>query len=141
MVKNSDNIEHLHQMVDRVRADSFFLGSLLTRYQLIHGITDQYLADYLGCTYDDLMKLFLCRMPFEETKQLQKDIKKIAAYVNCNEDKLINIYREVKAIDAMSDKNAGVKGGFLIAARDRKKEKRENLSDSPKIGSKPKGKK
>jgi hypothetical protein len=53
----------LERLAARCAADPTFLAHALAAYQRRHGLTDELLADALGCTLDALTRLRLCGMP------------------------------------------------------------------------------
>ena len=121
-----------NKIADRVRNDSYFLAQVLSKYEILHDISDQQLATYLECKPDGLIRLFLCRLPNVDDRQFQKDIRRIAEFAKCNLDKLVKILREVTAIIALQDETANISSrGLLMAARDRHKEHKGREKDVP----------
>lgn len=89
-------------------------------YQEDRQITDSTLANWLCCDAQQLEALTLCRMPDDKSDSFQRDVERIANFVQCNVDHLYRLLRETASISAMRDANRGI-GGLLLAARDRKK--------------------
>jgi hypothetical protein len=53
----------LKHLAARCATEPMFLAYALAAYQERHGLTDELLADVLGCTLETLTRLRLCGMP------------------------------------------------------------------------------
>jgi hypothetical protein len=121
----------LQRLIDQVRRDPYFLGNALTKYEVLHGIGDKHLAEWLNCGLDSLTRLALCRMPDAEQDRFQQDTKRIAEFASCDADRLVQLLREVTAISSLRDDDRS-SSGLLIAARDRRGQKHKTRDkDSP----------
>ncbi len=113
-ITNWDNVRA------RVRVDPFFLGWALDQYETAHQMTDQELAEVLGCNTRDLVRLSLCRLPDDSSPRFREEIHRISEYTPCNADRLVMLVREVIATKKMSANTNEQNAGFLMAARDRR---------------------
>lgn len=119
------------RLLNRVRDDSYFMGKMLSEYEVLHGMNDQQLALYLECKDDQLARLFLCSVPGEASQQFRKDVARIADFAGCDADKLISIMREIGSIAALrGGESHDSSRGLLVAARDRCDEKTDNKADA-----------
>lgn len=64
-------MSHLHHAGQRAAAHPFFLAASLAAYQHAHSLSDQQLAEALGCSFDNLARLRLCRVPTTEQEITQ----------------------------------------------------------------------
>lgn len=106
------------RLLQRARRDPFFLGQALETYQATHGLSDDELAALLECGTKSLARLALCRRPDDERPSFREDVGKIAAFAECNPQRLVLLLRELAAMRALTE--AKVEGGLLMAARDRR---------------------
>jgi hypothetical protein len=117
---NGDSVARARErLVARARQDRFFLGWALAEYKAAHGLDERQLAARLECRLDALGRLSLCRLPDDLGDRFQEDIASIAGFVSCNPDGLIQLVREVAALDALRREGAG-SSALLMAARDKK---------------------
>lgn len=113
----------IKRFIGRARKDPFFVGWAFSEYQDMNKLSDKDLARLLECSLEKLDRLALCRLPKDEDKDFQENIKEIADYASCNAEQLLKILREVLSIITIrktSQVNAPVE--YLMAARDRKPE-------------------
>ena len=117
----SSNERAWRRLVDRSRRDRLFVGWALGQYGTAHGLADDAVLKWVECRPDRRDQLALCRVPDPEEDAFPNNVHRIAQFVGCNADKLVQLLREVAALDALRDRDAGAAGGgLLMAARDRK---------------------
>ena len=111
----------LDRLVTLARRDPLFVGFALAEYQVAHDLDTAGLAAWLGCGQDALSRLSLCRMPDDRSDRFPDDVSKIARFAPCAPDRLMNLLREVLALDALGREDSDSGLGLLAAARDRKR--------------------
>jgi hypothetical protein len=79
----------LHRAGKRASEHTFFLAAKLIAYQQYHELTDQRLADILGCSLENLMRLRLCRAP-----ETSEELVQVAARGNVDAQKLASVLQE-----------------------------------------------
>jgi hypothetical protein len=119
----------MQPLVKRSRNDRFFVGWALSEYENAHAMSDERLAAWLDCTPSNLQRLFLCRLPIDDEERFQENVARIAGYVSCNADRLVQLLREVAAVAALREKNDTDTVALLMAARDRKKRDEEDTTN------------
>lgn len=119
-------------LVRRASDDAFFLGRVLAEYRALHGIDDQKLGEILQCTDEGLARLALCRRPHDRVPRFQGDVQRIAAFAPCNAERLVQLLREVAALASLREEGgAEASAGLLMAARDRRKTRKESKERRP----------
>ena len=108
----------LDALIRRVEADSGFLAAALRDYTASEGLTDQDLAERLGCPVDALDAIRLCRRPRPEAADFRQDVARIAERFGIRAAELARIVRQVDALAALR-RDAPSDAGELRAARDR----------------------
>ena len=85
---------------------------------------ETHLARFLGCSTRNLPRLGLCRRPDPDSPTFQSDIRRVADAFGLHADRLIQLIREMDALDVLGNALPGTGQeavrGLLIAARDRK---------------------
>jgi hypothetical protein len=112
----------LAALIRRTRLDAFFVSRTLARYQSIRNIGDSELRRFLNCSSDGLERLALCRFPDDREAQFRDHVRQIASYVPCDASRLLELFREVAALDSLQGGDHGEATGLLLAARDRRKQ-------------------
>ena len=113
----------LSLLFHRTSTDTFFMGSALAEYRAMHGMSDRKLAETLGCTMGTLPRLALCRRPDDQAVRFREDVRRVATFVPCNAERLIELLREVAAVTALRQENGNAsRRGVLMAARDRRRD-------------------
>lgn len=79
----------LHHAGKRASEHTFFLAARLVAYQQHHELTDQQLADVLGCSLENLTRLRLCRVP-----ETSEELAQVAARGQVDVQKLASILQE-----------------------------------------------
>ena len=124
-MKSKLSSEHMERLTSRASNDIFFLGNAIEEFRILNGLSNSDIANYIECTPDALRRLALCRLPDDREDRFSDDIGHISDYVKCNADKLIAIIRQVNTIRALRKESTGhVSSSLLLAARDRRSEKR-----------------
>ena len=105
------------------------LGYELREYRALNNATDSDLADALGCSQESLVCLALCRRPNPSTPSFRADVEQIALHCGVNAQKLAGLLREVDSLRAIRQTPfppplAASQSGLLVAARDRKPNRR-----------------
>ena len=93
-------------------------------------MTDEDLAQFLGCSPMVLPKLSLCRQPNPESPRFRSDAERIAAAFDIQSIRLVQLIREVDSIKALTQTkqlNQETREGLLAVARDD-----ENCQQKPK---------
>lgn len=105
----------------RAEQQPFFLASVLAAYRTAHQFDDARLADMLGCTPDDLIRLALCRRPAPESARFSAEIDHLARRFGLRGDRLAAMIRQVDALTALAQhlQTAAPATALLRAARDR----------------------
>lgn len=124
----------VRRALKRAAADPFFLGSALEAYRSLNGLDDTALADYLGCSTGDTIRLAFCRRPVTDAMTFRREVEQIAAYASARAERLGQLLREVESIDALQAAERGIRSGqgFLMAARDRLGEEKPPAKDAGK---------
>jgi predicted alpha/beta hydrolase family esterase len=119
---DSDKTTSTLQYAARKAAQNqFFLAKHFTEFRFIHGMTDDDLAQFLGCSTKVLPKLSLCRQPNPESPRFRSDVERIAATFNVQAVRLVQLIREVDSIKALIDAkklHQERPEGLLAVARD-----------------------
>lgn len=115
----------LAALIRRTEIDTFFVSRTLARYQSMRNIGDAELRRFLNCTSDGLERLALCRLPDDRDAQFRDHVRQIASYVPCDASRLLELFREVAALDSLQGGEDGEATGLLLAARDRRKQSGE----------------
>jgi hypothetical protein len=120
----SRNDKTWRRLVDRSRRDPLFVGWALGQYGQVHGLTEDQVLTWLECRGDRRDQLALCRLPDPDESAFPASIRRIADFVGCKADRLVQLFRQVAALVALREGDAGAAGrGLLMAARDRKNPK------------------
>ena len=110
--------EVTQRAIERARDDDFFLGWALAHFQVDNRMEDEKLAEWLGCTREQLWKLSLCRLPSDQSDDFAVNVQQIATFGGCRPDRLVQLLREVAALSSLRE-GAKLADGALMAARDR----------------------
>jgi hypothetical protein len=117
----SSNERAWRRLVDRSRRDRLFVGWALRQYGTARGLADDEVLKWLECRPERRDHLALCRVPDAEEDGFPSNVHRIAQFVGCNPDKLVQLLRVVGALGALREGDAAATGGgWLMAARDRK---------------------
>jgi hypothetical protein len=111
----------LQHAAKKVAQNRFFLAGYLNEFKIIRGITEEELAQFLGCSPGLLPKLALCRRPDPVSPRFRADVERIAVAFDIRPEHLARLMREVDALTALKDtrpKKQEVPDGLLAAARD-----------------------
>ena len=112
----------LAPLIRRTQGDAFFVSRALARYRSIRNIGDAELRRLLNCTSDGMERLALCRLPDDRDAQFRDHVRQIASYVPCDASRLLELFREVAALDSLLQGGKDAEAtGLLLAARDRRK--------------------
>jgi hypothetical protein len=109
--------ERLAALAQHVENDSFFLAEALSTYARAEGLSDDQLAQRLGCAQDQLDAVRLCRRPRGSAREFQHDVDRIAAVFQIDAKVLAEVVRRddsLRAFRGVADSRAG----YLMAARD-----------------------
>lgn len=112
----------IERAAQRAAADAFFLGHLLSRVVGSGRQSRETLAGRLGCSTNQLDRLWLCRVPLETGASFRQDVERIAAFVGCDAVGLAQVIREASALAALRSVPASGPKTVLLAARDRPQE-------------------
>jgi hypothetical protein len=132
-VKNRVPKETLWRSVQRAAGNVFFLASALEAYRIVNQLDYNALAAHLGCSYEELPRLGLCRRPSTEPTAFRQDVERIASYASVRPDRLAQLLREVNSLQALQQIDVGAPGqGLLMAARDRDAEAERHPKETRK---------
>jgi hypothetical protein len=117
---------HLQSTAERAEEYRFFMASAFKSFCSHHSLNLESLASFLGCSLEQALSLALCRRPTSDSTSFRDDLESLAAYSSVHANKLLEILREVEAIEAFGDTTstssaAKLDQGFLMAARDRRR--------------------
>jgi len=103
----------------RAASDPFFLGHLFELMIASGRATRDSLASSLACSQNQLVTLYLCRLPRIEAQYFREDLLRIAGFARCDAAVLAHLVREADALRSMRSPNSQHSSSFLLAARDR----------------------
>ena len=109
---------------NRAKIHPHYLGWVLARFEEAEGISERDLANLLGVSSHDLLRLGLCLRP--RVDHFAEDIEQISAKFNVDRTALAKIVRLVESVEAMTATDTGAvstESGFLMAARARKRKR------------------
>jgi hypothetical protein len=120
-VESTRRQETLSQATVRASNRAFFVAGDLEIYRSIHSLSEEELAQWLGCPCGCLAKLALCRRPDRTAGSFRPDVERIAAYTGADRVRLAQLFREVDVLAVLqgAEQDALADRGFLLAARDR----------------------
>lgn len=112
-------------LIDRSKNDPSFVGWALRQHAVASRLSDQQVLSWLECSPTNGYRLALCLMPDPSENTFSNSVRKIARFVGCNADRLVQLLREVSAFAALRSGHelAAAGEGLLMAARDRKDDK------------------
>lgn len=127
----------LGPLIQRAENDSFFVSRVIKRYKALFSLDDSRLMELLNCTTEGLERLALCRFPDDRDDRYREHVRQIAAYVPCDVENLLKLFREVASLDSLhKDAEETITSGMLMAARDRKAETGTKSSSKRRQGRK-----
>jgi len=117
-------------MGPHIERKPFFLGSLIALYARSEKITEDQLADLLGCPKHEWTMLKLCRVPREGRELEQADLQQIADGYKVSLSVLTRVVRRGRILQRMSapvtaDVSDAAAPGILMAAREADPPKKE----------------
>jgi len=107
----------LEGLAERAQRDPFFLGCPLYWFARSEALTDEGLAEYLGCTRETLVKVRLCATPEPRPPAFGRDVAMIAQRFSLDEAALTKAVRRGTVVLQMQ-----AAANPLLAARDRPNE-------------------
>ena len=110
----------LEDLARRAENDPFYLAATLRWFAISESLTDEALAQCLGCDRETLVKVRLCGTPAKEPKAFANDIAQIAEKFGLDEAALTKAVRRGRV--GMELQSASRP---RLAARDRKPEEPE----------------
>lgn len=122
--------KHLRRAVERTRKTPFFMGWALAVYEKLHNLEKRQIAERLQCAPEALDRLALCRRPLDTEPEFQAHLRRIADFVSCDADRLVQVLREVAAFASLRETTDAPENSFLLAARDRKEDRQKNGNSS-----------
>jgi 5-methylthioribose kinase len=100
----------------------FFLGSVIESVASRDGLSDDALADRLGCAGINLARLRMCRAPNADAPTFADEVRRISDYCCADFAGLISIIKDWQISSAVRDASTAHDSGWLMAARDREPE-------------------
>ena len=126
----------LAHAANRAKTHPHYLGWVLARYIEVENISERGLAEILGTTSRDLLRLGLCLRP--RADHFAEDIGQISAKFKVDAVALATVVRLVESVEAMAatdTRTVSAESGLLMAARARKKSRKrqdkEGHDDDP----------
>ena len=107
----------LEDLARRAEEDPFFLACLLRWFATSESMTDDALAQHLGCTRETLVDVRLCRSPDGTPKQFAAGVERIAERFGLDKKILAKTIRRGRVVMQMQ-----TAAPTSMAARDRKPE-------------------
>jgi hypothetical protein len=107
----------LEDLARRVESDPFFLANPLHGFQASESLSDDAMAEFVGCTRETLMKVRLCGSPDAEPRKFAADLTRIAETFGLDKKALTKAVRRGRVLVQMQEVPP-----TLLAARDRKPE-------------------
>lgn len=121
---------HSHDLIAKAAARAagrpFYLASAIAAFQEVRHMDDRHLAEFLRCSPDTLTRLGLCRRPDVESPQFQADVRQIVQRFDIDAPSLLRLLRKVSTIEAMRRSQPETSTGFLMAARDKSRRRRDD---------------
>jgi hypothetical protein len=111
----------LDESARALEGDPQYLASALATFAFSEGLTDERLADFLGCEPPTLTGLRWCLRPrsnLDDPGIFRRDVEEIATRFAIWAEPLARVVRRADAIAHLRQATA-TDGGFLMAARDR----------------------
>jgi hypothetical protein len=99
--------------------DDAFLGWALEQFSKSYDYSTANLADYLGCSEEQLHKLALCLLPHENDQQFLSKVERISSRFEIEPSKLLQLIRESTAIARLVTNQRSAIETMLLAARDK----------------------
>lgn len=109
----------LSLLAARGSKDDAFLGWALEQFSKSYDYSTANLADYLGCSEEQLHKLALCLLPHEKDQQFLSKVERISNRFEIEPSKLLQLIRESTAIARLVSKQQSSSETMLLAARDK----------------------
>jgi hypothetical protein len=140
-VKRNEASKPLDRLRRRATQDPYFLGHALGRFASERAFGDRELAKFLGCRIERLPHLLACRSPDPEAHRFAADVRKIAEYAGCKEERLLLALRELSVLGVLraltaATEDAPIRSGLLAARQHRSKPpgktKRRHDDDRPR---------
>lgn len=107
----------------RAQTHPQFLGWVLARYGALQQVSQENMANMLGVTPGDWLRVGLCLRP--RTAHFADDVRQISTRFHIDAVALARVVRLVESVEAMTAEGTQVavtEGGLLMAARARKKQ-------------------
>ena len=94
------------RVIERAKVHQSFLGYVLTLYQQSRGQSEADLANWLGCTPEQLGRLSLCRRPAGTDATFKNDVEALAQFAGVDAGRLVQVLRAAESIVALRDTSA-----------------------------------
>jgi len=120
-MESNETSRLLRYAARKAAQNRFFLAEYLNEFNIIRGMTEEELAQFLGCSLGLLPKLALCRRPDPDSPRFRSDVERIATAFDIQPGRLVQLIREVDTLKALADaraKRQEVPDGLLAVARD-----------------------
>lgn len=125
-----DLLRRAAQRAAETRAVHFLAGPLLS-FAASEGLSDDQLAEHLGCSPSDLPALLLCRRP-QHGSHFSEHAERIATRFGVDAARLADVLRLEDALDALrTGANDERSRTFFAAARDRGDAPATDRDDTP----------
>lgn len=122
------NDSPLSPLVRLAERDDHFVASRLAQFKRHRGVDDAGLAEFLGCEAEQLPRLALCVAP-QEQDHFPTQVGKIAAFADCDANRLASLFRECDAVRIVSRQVAQDQPNYSLAARDNKQKREPESND------------
>ena len=91
---NATGSRLLEQAARWAETEPCLVAAALAAYRRRHNLDDERLAAYLGCSVAVLHGLALCHRPSRAAPGAAAEVRRLAAYVRCNPDRLATVLQE-----------------------------------------------
>ena len=102
-------------------------GTMLKAFRTRRGLTQQQLAEQLGCEIEAVARLALCERP-RPVPHFRKDVERIATYIHADMLQLAMLIRAFEAREAFSHQSSAT-SPTLLAARDHEEPENDDTTD------------
>ena len=129
-MSSQENIDIFRWTARRAAQRPSFVAADLGLYTAIHEISEEELAELLACPEEALADLALCRRPDPSKPSFKTEVQRIASFVGCDGARLVQLLREVDAVNTFrtAERSQDADAGLLAAARDARDEDPDSSS-------------
>lgn len=108
----------------KLSSEKEYMSFVLYKYREIEDKSEQDLLNVLRCSFEDLYKLALCKVPNTTAEDFTDRLRNISEYSHSSLLELNKIIKRVDAIIQISSTENN--NAYLMAARDKKKDEKKD---------------